>query len=48
MVKSMKRQYPFGFEMAAIAADYIADMYNLSMKENDLIYLAIHFQAAIE
>lgn len=34
--------------MAAIAADYIADMYNLSMKENDLIYLAIHFQAAIE
>lgn len=48
MVKSMKRQYPFGFEMAAIAAEYIADMYNLSMKENDLIYLAIHFQAAIE
>ena len=48
MVKSMKRQYPFGFEMAAIAADYIADMYNLAMKENDLIYLAIHFQAAIE
>ena len=48
MVKSMKRQYPFGFEMAAIAADYIADMYNLTMKENDLIYLAIHFQAAIE
>ena len=34
--------------MAAIAADYIADIYNLSMKENDLIYLAIHFQAAIE
>ena len=48
MLKSMKRQYPFGFEMAAIAADYIADIYNLSMKENDLIYLAIHFQAAIE
>lgn len=46
MLKSMKRQYPFGFEMAAIAADYIADIYNLSMKENDLIYLAIHFQAA--
>ena len=43
MVKSMKRQYPFGFEMAAIAADYIADMYNLSMKENDLIYLSHSF-----
>ena len=48
MVTSMKRQYPFGFEMAAIAADYISDMYNLSMKDDDLIYLAIHFQAAIE
>jgi len=48
MITSMKRQYPFGFEMAAIAADYISDIYNLSMKDNDLIYLAIHFQAAIE
>lgn len=48
MVTSMKRQYPFGFEMAAIAADYISDMYNLTMKDDDLIYLAIHFQAAIE
>ena len=47
-VKSMKRQYPFGFEMAAIAADYISDMYKLSMKDDELIYLAIHFQAAIE
>ncbi|MDO5147133.1 MAG: PTS sugar transporter subunit IIA [Eubacteriales bacterium] len=48
MIKSMKRQYPFGFEMAAIAADYIYDIYQLSMKEDDLVYLAIHFQAAIE
>lgn len=47
-VISMKRQYPFGFEMAAIAADYISDMYKLSMKDDELIYLAIHFQAAIE
>lgn len=47
-VKSMKRQYPFGFEMAAIAADYISDMYKLSMKDDELVYLAIHFQAAIE
>lgn len=48
MIKSMKRQYPFGFEMAAIAADYIADMYDLDMRETELVYLAIHFQAAIE
>lgn len=48
MIKSMKRQYPFGFEMAAIAADYISDIYDLSMTENEVTYLAIHFQAAIE
>ena len=48
MVKSMKRQYPFGFEMAAITANFMADMYDLSMRDDELIYLAIHFQAAIE
>lgn len=48
MIKSMKRQYPFGFEMAAITANFMADMYDLTMRDDELIYLAIHFQAAIE
>lgn len=48
MLKSMKRQYPFGFEMAAIASSYIYDIYDLLLSETEIMYLAIHFQAAIE
>ncbi len=43
-----KRQYPLGFEMAVVTAEYIADLYALPMDEKDLLYLALHYQAAIE
>lgn len=47
-IRELKRQYPLGFEMAVITADYVADMYALSISENNLIYLTLHYQAAIE
>lgn len=48
VIGEMKRQYPLGFEMAVITADYIADMYALPVKEKNLLYLVLHYQAAIE
>lgn len=44
----IKRQYPLAFEMAVITADYISDMYNLYIEEKNLLYLVMHYQAAIE
>ena len=44
----IRRQYPLGFEMAVVTADCIADFYALQINEKDLLYLTLHYQAAIE
>lgn len=46
--KDIKLQYPLGFEMATIAARHIKIRYDFHCYDNDLIYLTLHFQAAIE
>lgn len=46
--KLIKKQYPLGFDMAAIAAGHLGDIYQLTLNEHELVYLTIHFQAALE
>lgn len=44
----VKLQYPLGFEAATIAAEIIESRYKYHSTEIELIYLTLHFQAAIE
>jgi transcriptional antiterminator len=44
----VKLQYPLGFEAATIAAEMIDSRYKYHSTEIELIYLTLHFQAAIE
>ncbi|MEK6265014.1 MAG: PTS sugar transporter subunit IIA [Clostridium sp.] len=44
----VKLQYPLGFEAATIAAEMINSRYKYYSTEIELIYLTLHFEAAIE
>lgn len=46
--RDLKRQYPLAFEMAAIAVQNIEKEYGYEIKEDDITYVTLHFQAAIE
>lgn len=48
MWKDIKKQYPLGYEMATITSNMIIKSHNHPMEDYDRIYLALHFQAAIE
>lgn len=47
-LNDIKREYPLGFEMSTITADLIKDKFDYLVSENEMIYLTLHFQAAIE
>ncbi|WP_159033344.1 BglG family transcription antiterminator [Ethanoligenens harbinense] len=44
----MKGEYPLGFEAATVMAQMILSKYGKCVTDNELIYLTIHFQNAIE
>lgn len=44
----IKRHYPLGYEIGTLAVELINEEYDYIMDEQELIYLALHFQAAIE
>lgn len=44
----IKRHYPLGYEMAALSIEFIKEHYEYTMDEQEIMYLALHFQAAIE
>lgn len=46
--QEIKHRYPLGFEMATIAADRIAATYGYLPSETEIVYLALHFQVALE
>lgn len=46
--REIKRQYPLAYEMAALAGGQIQAACDYDMNEEELIYLLLHFQAAIE
>lgn len=41
-------QYPVSFEMAVIASQIIRQQYQYNVSQNEMIYLLLHFQVAIE
>lgn len=41
-------QYPVSFEMAVIASEIIKEQYQYNVTQNEMIYLLLHFQVAIE
>lgn len=45
---SIKNSYPFAFELGIIASHVIRKEYNVSVNENEIGLLAIHFGAALE
>ena len=46
--QGIRIEYPIGFEMAVIAAQVLAEMYDYQVLEEELLYLTLHFQAALE
>lgn len=47
-LNDIKNQYALGFEMSTITADVIKDKFKYLVSENEMIYLTLHFQAAVE
>lgn len=45
---SIKSSYPFAFELGIIASRVLGEEYNVSVNENEIGLLAIHFGAALE
>jgi lichenan operon transcriptional antiterminator len=48
MVSEIRQTLPLAFDAAVIAADQIANYYNIKLDENELGYLAIHFSVPIQ
>ena len=46
--QEIRHQYPLGIEMASIAAAAIDERYDYLPSETEVVYLALHFQVAIE
>lgn len=46
--EGIRQEYPIGVEMAIIAAEVIKTDLNYTVSNEELIYLTLHFQAAIE
>lgn len=46
--REIRKQYPLGFEMAVLAAEQIEKEYGHHLGNNETVYLAMHFQAALE
>lgn len=44
----IRHQYPLSFEMAVIVAEMIHQRYGYTVPEDEMIYVTLHFQAAIE
>lgn len=46
--REIKNRYPLGFEMASFSAQFINEKYGYMPSETEIVYLALHFQVAIE
>lgn len=48
LLPTIKNNYPLAFELAVIASNEIKELTNLTINENEIGYLAIHFGVALE
>lgn len=46
--QEIKHRYPLGFEMATVAANKIDATFGYRLSETEIVYLALHFQVALE
>lgn len=46
--QEIKHRYQLGFEMATVAANKIDAVFGYRLSETEIVYLALHFQVAIE
>ena len=46
--EGIRQEYPIGVEMAVIAAEIIKEDLNYMVSSEEIVYLTLHFQAAIE
>ncbi len=44
----IKKQYPLAFDMAVVTAEMMNEDYDCNLKDNETVYLGLHFQAALE
>lgn len=47
-VDELRRAYPLGFELVSVAAEVIEQRYGYLPKGNEIAYIALHLQAALE
>lgn len=48
MLQEIKAKYPFSFEVALTGAEIINEKINISINENEIGYMALHIQVALE
>lgn len=48
VLDDIKEGSPIGYEMAVLACEILAEQYNTSVDEQEIGYLALHFQLALE
>lgn len=48
LLSQIHEEDPIGFDMAVLASDIIQETYHASMDENEIGYLALHFQLALK
>src|SRR5699024_28429 len=48
MLEEIKTKYPFSFEVALTGADSINEKMDISIHENEIGYMALHIQVALE
>ena len=46
--EELKRTYPLGFELATVAAQIMEEVYGYLPDESEIVYIALHLQAALE
>ncbi|MDU5109800.1 MAG: BglG family transcription antiterminator [Clostridium sp.] len=47
-IKEIKKKYPLAFESAVNAFEVLEEIYNLEASEDEIGYIAVHFEASLE
>lgn len=48
ILQEIKREMPKGFELSVYAAEVISDWYHLTVNDDELAYIALHFSVALD
>lgn len=48
MKQEIKKRFPLAYEMAIVGASYLFDIYKITLNEDEIAYLAVHFSIGLE